>query len=113
MHLDDARLGVIWRHEILPYIEDHFFDGRFHDVYIRFRGPVTAQLQAIFLASFAYHGGDLTPDDVEAWFHLGDLSTTLELGIANYRRAAAEERAATFFPTALASRYLALFSAKS
>lgn len=49
-------------------IEDHFFDGRFHDVYVRFRGPVTAQLQAIFLASFAYHGGDLTPDDVDACF---------------------------------------------
>jgi len=24
--LDDARLGVIWRHEIMPYLEDHFFD---------------------------------------------------------------------------------------
>lgn len=30
----------------------------------------------------------------DAWFHLGDLSTTLELGIANYRRAAVEERSA-------------------
>ena len=40
-------------------LEDHFFDGRFHDVYIRFTGPVTRQLQAIFLASFAYHGGRL------------------------------------------------------
>jgi cardiolipin synthase A/B len=42
-------------------LEDHFFDGRFHDVYIRFTGPITRQLQAIFLASFAYHGGTL-PD---------------------------------------------------
>ena len=42
-------------------LEDHFFDGRFHDVYIRFTGPVTRQLQAIFLATFAYHGGRL-PD---------------------------------------------------
>ncbi len=24
--LDDARLGIIWRHEILPYLEDHFLD---------------------------------------------------------------------------------------
>ena len=40
-------------------LEDHFFDGRFHDVYIRFTGPITRQLQAIFLASFAYHGGRL------------------------------------------------------
>jgi cardiolipin synthase len=44
-------------------LEDHFFDGRFHDVYIRFTGPVTHQLQAIFLASFAYHGGRLPDDD--------------------------------------------------
>jgi cardiolipin synthase A/B len=40
-------------------LEDHFFDGRFHDVYVRFTGPVTRQLQAIFLATFAYHGGGL------------------------------------------------------
>ena len=40
-------------------LEDHFFDGRFHDVYIRFTGPVTRQLQAIFLSTFAYHGGKL------------------------------------------------------
>jgi cardiolipin synthase len=49
-------------------IEDHFFDGRFHDVYIRFTGPVTQQLQAIFLASFAYHGGNVEPDAVDASF---------------------------------------------
>lgn len=24
--LDEARLGLIWRHEITPYLEDHFFD---------------------------------------------------------------------------------------
>lgn len=24
--LDEARLGVIWKHEIMPYLEDHFFD---------------------------------------------------------------------------------------
>ena len=44
-------------------LEDHFFDGRFHDVYIRFTGPITRQLQAIFLASFAYHGGRLPEGD--------------------------------------------------
>jgi cardiolipin synthase len=49
-------------------IEDHFFDGRFHDVYIRFTGPVTQQLQAIFLASFAYHGGNVSPEEVDASF---------------------------------------------
>ncbi len=50
-------------------LEDHFFDGRFHDVYIRFTGPVTRQLQAIFLASFGYHGGRLPDgDDLDAYF---------------------------------------------
>lgn len=31
--LDDARLGLIWEHEIMPYLEDHFFDdpGRLAD----------------------------------------------------------------------------------
>lgn len=24
--LDDARLGLVWDHEIMPYLEDHFFD---------------------------------------------------------------------------------------
>jgi cardiolipin synthase A/B len=51
-------------------LEDHFFDGRFHDVYIRFTGPVTRQLQAIFLATFAYHGGRLPDGDgvLEGYF---------------------------------------------
>jgi cardiolipin synthase len=50
-------------------LEDHFFDGRFHDVYIRFTGPITRQLQAIFLATFAYHGGSLADgEDLEAYF---------------------------------------------
>ncbi|HEY6609491.1 MAG TPA: phosphatidylserine/phosphatidylglycerophosphate/cardiolipin synthase family protein [Candidatus Limnocylindria bacterium] len=50
-------------------LEDHFFDGRFHDVYIRFTGPITRQLQAIFLATFAYHGGSLAEgEDLDAYF---------------------------------------------
>ena len=50
-------------------LEDHFFDGRFHDVYIRFTGPVTRQLQAIFLATFAYHGGSLADgEDLASYF---------------------------------------------
>lgn len=46
-------------------LEDHFFDGRFHDVYVRFTGPVTHQLQAIFLATVGYHGGGLPVGDAE------------------------------------------------
>jgi cardiolipin synthase len=38
-------------------IEDHFEDGRFHDVFLRVTGPVVAQLQLVFLASFRWLGG--------------------------------------------------------
>lgn len=37
--------------------EDHFQDGRFHDLFVRFEGEVVAQLQLVFLASFRYHLG--------------------------------------------------------
>ena len=50
-------------------LEDHFFDGRFHDVYIRFTGPVTRQLQAIFLATVGYHGATVPAGDaLDAYF---------------------------------------------
>ena len=46
-------------------IEDHFRDGRFHDVMTRVTGDVVRQAQAAFLTSFQAHGGrlpaDLTP----------------------------------------------------
>ena len=42
-------------------IEDHFEDGRFHDLFVRVEGAVVAQLQLVFLASFAWLGGRL-PD---------------------------------------------------
>ena len=38
-------------------IEDHFADGRFHDLFVRLTGPVVAQLQLVFLASFRWLGG--------------------------------------------------------
>ena len=34
-------------------IEDHFQDGRFHDLFVRVAGPVVAQLQLVFLAASA------------------------------------------------------------
>jgi len=43
-------------------IADHFFDGRFHDVYVRTEGEVVAYLQTIFLASFRFLGGPLPED---------------------------------------------------
>jgi cardiolipin synthase A/B len=40
-------------------IEDHFADGRFHDVMVRVTGNVSLQLQAVFLTSFSAHGAAL------------------------------------------------------
>jgi cardiolipin synthase len=38
-------------------IEDHFSDGRFHDLFLRVEGPVVSQLQLVFLAGFRWLGG--------------------------------------------------------
>ena len=40
-------------------IEDHFEDGRFHDVMVRVTGDVVRQAQAAFLTSFRARGGAL------------------------------------------------------
>jgi cardiolipin synthase A/B len=40
-------------------IEDHFEDGRFHDLFLRVTGPVVAQLQLVFLAGFRWLGGQV------------------------------------------------------
>jgi cardiolipin synthase len=49
-------------------IEDHFEDGRFHDLFVRVEGPVVSQLQLVFLASFRWLGGTAPPDDVPPLF---------------------------------------------
>ena len=60
-------------------IEDHFEDGRFHDLFVRVTGATVAQLQATFLASFAELGGDV-PDDLGQFFPTpedpGSIDTT-------------------------------------
>jgi cardiolipin synthase len=38
-------------------IEDRFEDGSYHDLFVRIEGPVLHQLQAVFLASYRWHGG--------------------------------------------------------
>jgi cardiolipin synthase A/B len=43
-------------------IEDHFEDGRFHDVMVRVTGDVVRQAQAAFLTSFRGQGGTLPAD---------------------------------------------------
>src|SRR5215216_6599818 len=49
-------------------IEDHFQDGRFHDLFLRAEGPVVAQLQLVFLASFRWLGGSVPADELELHF---------------------------------------------
>jgi cardiolipin synthase len=43
-------------------IEDHFRDGRFHDLFVRVEGPVVAQLQLVFLATYRWLGGHVPAD---------------------------------------------------
>ena len=47
-------------------IEDHFNDGRFHDLFVRLTGPVVSQLQLVFLASFRWLGGALQARELDA-----------------------------------------------
>jgi cardiolipin synthase len=49
-------------------VEDHFEDGRFHDVFVRVEGPVVAQLQLVFLASFRWLGGTVPAEALGAFF---------------------------------------------
>jgi cardiolipin synthase len=49
-------------------IEDHFEDGRFHDLFVRVAGPVVAQLQLVFLASFRWLGGELPVAELDSLF---------------------------------------------
>jgi cardiolipin synthase A/B len=60
----DGRIGWIGG----AGIEDHFQDGRFHDLFLRAVGPVVAQLQLVFLASFRWLGGAIPAGDVELLF---------------------------------------------
>ena len=51
-------------------IEDHFQDGRFHDLFLRVEGPVVAQLQLVFLASFRWLDGEVDRAELDALFPL-------------------------------------------
>jgi len=48
-------------------IEDHFENGKFHDVMVRVTGNVVRQAQALFLMSFRAHDGPL-PTDLAKYF---------------------------------------------
>jgi cardiolipin synthase A/B len=49
-------------------IEDHFNDGRFHDLFVRVTGPLVAQLQVVFLASVRWLGGDVPLAELDRLF---------------------------------------------
>jgi cardiolipin synthase A/B len=49
-------------------VEDHFEDGRFHDLFIRVTGPVVSQLQLVFVASFRWLRGEVAAKEVDALF---------------------------------------------
>ena len=60
----DGRIGWIGG----AGIEDHFQDGRFHDLFLRAEGPVVAQLQLVFLAGFRWLGGVVSSEEIETLF---------------------------------------------
>ena len=49
-------------------IEDHFEDGRFHDLFLRVTGPVVSQLQLVFLGGFRWLGGEVPADELDGLF---------------------------------------------
>jgi cardiolipin synthase len=56
-------------------IEDHFEDGRFHDLFVRLEGPVVSQLQLVFVASFRWLGGTIPPGDADELFPRFDVGS--------------------------------------
>src|SRR6185295_9632853 len=60
----DGRIGWIGG----AGIEDHFEDGRFHDLFLRVTGPVVSQLQLVFVASHRWLGGEIPPTELDALF---------------------------------------------
>jgi cardiolipin synthase A/B len=53
-------------------IEDHFQDGRFHDLFLRMTGPVVSQLQLVFVASFRWLGGEIPAGALDDLFPAHD-----------------------------------------
>ncbi len=49
-------------------IEDHFEDGRFHDLFVRVEGPVVSQLQLVFVAGFRWLGGTIPVAELDDLF---------------------------------------------
>ena len=72
LHFDHRKMAVI--DGAIGYvggsgIEDHYNDERFYDVMCRVTGPVVAQLQLVFLASWRNEAGGLpTAPELDRWF---------------------------------------------
>ncbi len=49
-------------------IEDHFQDGRFHDLFLRLEGPIASQLQLVFVATVRWLGGNVDADELGVLF---------------------------------------------
>jgi cardiolipin synthase len=64
MALIDGRIGWVGG----AGFEDHFLDGRFHDLFVRVEGPIVHQLQLVFLASLRRLGGSFAPEEVPSLF---------------------------------------------
>src|SRR6185312_7396232 len=60
-------------------IEDWFYDGSFHDVFVRITGDAVAQMQMTFLTDFRFQGGPL-PTNLDPYFpapaQAGSIPTT-------------------------------------
>jgi cardiolipin synthase A/B len=53
-------------------IEDHFEDGRYHDLFVRVTGPVVHQLQLVFVGGFRWLGGSVPVEGLKALFPSAD-----------------------------------------
>ena len=69
-------------------IEDHFQDGRFHDLFLRVEGPVVAQLQLVFLAGFRWLGGAVPAAELDALFPALEDGEHVRRSCSTTRRAA-------------------------
>jgi cardiolipin synthase A/B len=61
-------------------VEDHFANGKFHDVMARVTGNVVRQAQALFLMSFRAHGGPL-PADLSKYFPSQPVAGTIPVAL--------------------------------
>ncbi len=72
LHFDHRKMAVI--DGTVGYvggsgIEDHYNDERFYDVMCRVTGPIVAQLQTVFLASWRHHDGARPEDPALARYY--------------------------------------------